>query len=523
MNADANVAEGVAPKHTAPVQVDGETLFIVRGIASFPAKTRASLIEERILAAAQDPEFDPATLRVEQKDGDEANLFAGDTLLVKLLRADAEAEGITVDVLGEYARTRVANAIDRYRADRSPKALTRSGLVFVLLTLLLLGGLWLLRRGWRRFEGFIDMRVASGVEAIERKSRRLIHSKQLWGLVRGILRLGYLFVLFVIAYLYVNSVLGAFPWTRSLAADLLWLVMTPLGYMVRAIAAEVPNLVFLVILFFVFRFILRLVKLFFLAVQRSHIELVNFDPDWAMPTYRILRVLIVAFGVVVAYPYIPGSESAAFKGVSIFLGLIFSLGSTSFIANMIAGLTMTYRGAYREGDWVRIGDVEGRVAEMRLMVMRLRTRKNELVTIPNSVILNTNVVNYSAPAGDDGPLVVHTQVGIGYDAPWREVEALLVRAALDTPGLRDDPPPFVHQKGLGDFAVIYEINAVGADPARLPQVYSDLHRNIQDRFNEAGIQIMSPAYVADPETPKIVPPDQWGDAPDDREGSKPGL
>ena len=209
----------------------------------------------------------------------------------------------------------------------------------------------------------------------------------------------------------------------------------------------------------------------------------------------------------IAYPYIPGSDSAAFKGVSLFLGVVVSLGSTSFISNMIAGLTMTYRGAYRQGDWVRIGDEEGQVEDVRNMVMRLRTRKNESVTIPNSKILESNVTNYSQ-LQNTGGLILHTIVGIGYDTPWRQVEAMLLEAAQRTEGVLSEPEPFVLQKQLGDYAVNYELNVHINDAARMPRYYAELHRHIQDVFSEQRVQIMSPAYVADPAEPKLPPDDK---------------
>jgi small-conductance mechanosensitive channel len=231
-----------------------------------------------------------------------------------------------------------------------------------------------------------------------------------------------------------------------------------------------------------------------------------------MPSFKILRFLIVAFAVVVAYPYIPGSESMAFKGVSLFLGVIFSLGSSSFIANMMAGLSMTYRGAFKQGDRVKIGEVAGTVEDIKLMITRIRTPKNEIVVIPNSTILSTNIVNYSALAGTQG-LVLHSVVGIGYDAPWRQVEAMLLLAVARTEGLNAEPKPFVLQLSLGDFAVNYEVNAYCNDASRMLALYSALHANIQDVFNEHGVQIMSPAYESDPDSAKVVPPDQWYAAP----------
>jgi small-conductance mechanosensitive channel len=295
-----------------------------------------------------------------------------------------------------------------------------------------------------------------------------------------------------------------------------------------AILDALPNLIFLAILIVVIRYALKLVRLFFAGVHGGTITLANFDADWAWPTYRILRFLVIAFGVVVAYPYIPGSESRAFQGVSIFIGIIFSLGSSSFIANLIAGYSLTYRRAFHIGDRICIGDVTGDVAEVGLMVTRLRTVKNEEVVVPNSTILSNNVVNYSTLAKSRG-LILHTTAGIGYETPWRQVEGMLMLAADRTPGLLKEPPPFVLQKALGDFSVTYEINAYCDNPQTMNRLYTELHRNILDVFNEYGVQIMTPAYEGDPDQPKVVPREQWFLAPAEpskqrpEEGRNPGT
>jgi small-conductance mechanosensitive channel len=278
------------------------------------------------------------------------------------------------------------------------------------------------------------------------------------------------------------------------------------------IVNAIPDLLFLVILFLITRAGLKLIHLFFAAVGRGEVALSGFEREWADPTYKLLRVAVVALALVVAYPYIPGSGSDAFKGISIFIGIVFSLGSSSAIANMIAGYTMTYRRAFRLGDRVKIGDTTGDVTEMRLQVTHLTTVKNEEVIIPNSSILNNEVVNYSSLARRLG-LILHTRVGIGYETPWRQVEAMLLIAADRTPGFLKEPPPFVRQLSLGDFAVTYEINGYCDNAQAMGQIYTALHRNVLDVFNEHGVQIMTPAYEGDPETPKVVPKDQWHTAP----------
>jgi small-conductance mechanosensitive channel len=316
----------------------------------------------------------------------------------------------------------------------------------------------------------------------------------------------------VISYMYLNLVLGLYPWTKALARRLLAVFLDPLNTMGTAVLDTLPNLAFLAILIVVTRYGLKGVRLFFVGIDHGTVTLAGFEREWAMPTYRIIRLLGIAFALVVAYPYIPGSQSDAFKGISIFLGVIFSLGSSSFIGNMIAGYTMTYRRAYKLGDHIRVNDIEGDVVEMRLLVTHLRTVKNEEIVVPNSVILNSHVINYTTLARSHG-LILHTTVGIGYEVPWRQVEAILRMAAERTPGLLNKPQPFVLQKSLDDFAVTYELNAYTDNPQATPQLYTALHQNILDLFNEHGVQIMTPAYQGDPDAPKMVPKDQWFAAP----------
>jgi small-conductance mechanosensitive channel len=230
------------------------------------------------------------------------------------------------------------------------------------------------------------------------------------------------------------------------------------------------------------------------------------------PTYRIVRIAVIGFAVVVAYPHIPGSGSEAFKGISIFFGVVFSLGASSVVGNALAGYSLIYRRTFKVGDRVRINDVVGDVTEMRLQVTHLRTIKNEDVIVPNSTILTSQVVNYSSYAATDG-LILHTTVGIGSEVPWRQVEAMLLLAAGRTPGLRTTPPPLVLQTSLADFAINYELNVYCSDAHAMAPLYTALHRNIQDVFNEYGVQIMTPAYVSDPASPKVVPKEQWYQSP----------
>jgi small-conductance mechanosensitive channel len=273
-----------------------------------------------------------------------------------------------------------------------------------------------------------------------------------------------------------------------------------------------PSLLFLLVLVIVVRIVLRILRLYFSALGSGSVQHENFAPEWAAPTYRLVRVGVIAFAIVVAYPYIPGSDSDAFKGLSIFAGVLLSIGSSSFIANSIAGYALVYRRLFAIGDRVRIGEAAGEVMEMKMQVTRLRTIKNEEVIVPNSTILNSAVTNYSALARSRG-LILHTTIGIGYETPWRQVEGMLLMAAARTAGLLTDPSPFVLQKLLGDFCVTYELNVHVSDANDMAGKYHALHANILDVFNEYGVQIMTPAYEGDPAEPKVVPKARWYQEP----------
>ncbi|TGD73328.1 mechanosensitive ion channel [Mangrovimicrobium sediminis] len=496
---------------SAEVRLDGRSLFRVRGISALPARERAANILANIVAAADDPQVDPAQQRFTAVNGYYA-LYIDGQFIANLLPEDAAIEHVQLPVLAEVTVERVAQAISEYREARSTSRLLRATGVLVLFTLLAAALLYAVNALFRWFSRLTERAVKQRIEGLERASHRIIDAAQLWGFLGSLVRGLRAIALFAIVLTWLNAALGLYPWTRPFASDIFHLVLNPLEKMARGVVQSLPDLVFLFVLTFVVRFILRATHTFFLRIHRGWIHLENFDRDWALPTYRIVRILVIAFALVVAYPYIPGSDSEAFKGVSIFLGVVFSIGSSSFIANMIAGYSLTYRGAFREGDRVRIGEHVGEVVNVRALSTQLRSLKNEDVNIPNSEVLASAVVNYSTYSRDKG-IILHTDVGIGYDTPWRQVEALLLMAAARTDGLEKEPPPFVLQTAMGDYTVVYQLNAFCKDATRMPALYSALHGNVQDVFNEYGVQIMSPSYEADPEAPKLVPPEQWYAAP----------
>jgi small-conductance mechanosensitive channel len=486
-------------------------LFAVQGIPGFPAGERARTIANRIKRIARDRTFDLADVRTRRTELGTA-IVAGDDLLALVTSNDVQLVGApNTAALADLYAARIREAALQYRVDREAGTLWLRALYALGATLVLALALWVLR--WLRRKSLaLERRYAARIGGVRIKSVQLISTNQIQAVLNGLLRGAFALVALFLVYSYLNGALRLFPWTKGIADNLLQYVLDPLRVMALGFVRYLPNLIFLVILVLVARLLLKGLKIFWDAVARGTVQLTRFDPDWALPTYRLLRILVVAILVVVAYPYIPGSGSGAFKGVSIFLGVIFSLGSSSVVGNVIAGYSMVYRRTFKVGDRVRIGDQVGDVLEIRLLVTHLRSPKNEEIVVPNSLIIGSTVVNYSSIARQHG-LVLHTTVGIGYEVPWRQVEAMLTEAAGRTAGLLREPPPFVLQRALADFCVTYELNAYCEDPEQMYPLYSELHRNIQDVFNEHGVQIMTPAYVTDPEEPKIVPRDRWYEPP----------
>jgi len=495
----------------APVVIDGRALFRVRGVTAYPAEERANAIAARIAAFAADASRSTDTLRTAEAEHG-TDILAGDVPLMSVLDEDARIEGVSRQILARSDLAAIARAVTAYRDERSASRLIRDGLLTLAATAIAAIAAFLLVRLRRRLTDLVEHRYQRRVDQIEAGSFQLIRARSIWRAAHAIVTTVTLLLAIVGFYSYLHFVLNLYPWTRGFADRLFTLLLGPVGGVAMKILLSIPDLIIIAIVVLAAGYLLRLTRLFFEAIGSGRIKLANFEAEWADPTLKIVRLLVVAFAAVVAYPYIPGSQSAAFKGITIFFGVLFSLGSSSFIANLIAGYTMTYRRAFHVGDRIAIGNTIGDVTQVRLMVTHLRSLKNEELIIPNSTLLASEVTNFSSLTREKG-LILHTTVGIGYETPWRQVEAMLLMAAGRTAGVLSDPPPFVLQKGLGDFCVTYELNVYCDRPLEMYELYTELHRAILDVFNEYGVQIMTPAYIADPATPKMVPKEQWFAAP----------
>ena len=493
---------------TAPVILDGEILFEVRGVSAFPADVRAKKVSERIEAFALDHSRSIQSLRLVDEEGF-TTVYDGNKPLIAVVNADGRLEGgVERQVLAHVYLKRIAEAVQEHREQRQPTKLLFAIFYALAATGILASVWWGLRWMFNRLDAAIEGRYKTRVKDFTVYKVLIFQADQMWAGFRGTLQACRFLLMFLLLYAYFHFVFRLFPWTAHLGRQLFHIILDPLRIMGKGLVEAVPSLVFLVILVILLRYVLKLSKLIFFNLAIGRATFAGFDKEWAWPTYKIFRMLVITFGVVIGYPYIPGSSSDAFKGVTIFIGVLLSLGSSSVIGNILAGYTLVYRRAFRIGDRVKINDQVGDILERRILVTRLRTLKNEEVIIPNSEILNSHVVNYSSMAKEHG-LILHMTAGIGYETPWRQVEAMLLEAAARTPGFLKEPPPFVLQLALGDFCVTYELNVYCDRANDMTKLYTLLSQNILDVFNEYGVQIMTPAYMADTAQPKIVPKDQW--------------
>jgi small-conductance mechanosensitive channel len=498
-------------KNLAPVKFEGKVLFYVRGVSAFPADERAITISRRIRKAAADDSISPDSVKV-IPDQDKMQIYAGKAFIMNVYPVDAEVDGINVNVLGEVIKIKIISVINTYRHERSPAVITSSIWHAIAGLLLTIGAIFLFRWLFRRLKDFIKSRINTKADVIEKVTFKLIRPDQLINSLRVWYRMARTIIIVVIIVVGINYILSLFPWTKAAAIYILQLFLDPLQQAGNGILNYLPKLFFLVVIVLLTRFILNLLKLFFNGLQNGVIVVHNFYQDWAMPAYQIIRFLIVVLSVVMAFPYIPFSDTGAFQGISVFLGLLLSLGSSSFVSNIIAGYSLTFRRAFQIGDRILVNDSLGTVEHQSLMVTRLRSVKNEEIVIPNSVLINSTVLNYTKEAMNPG-IILHSNVGIGYETPWRQVDSMLRLAAERTEGLLKDPAPFVLKRALGDYAVNYEINVYCNDPSKILHYYNLLHQNILDVFNEYDVQIMTPSYVADPQQPKVVPKENWNIPP----------
>jgi small-conductance mechanosensitive channel len=476
----------------APVTVEDKVIFSVPGIMSFPAKTRADEISKRIKNVSRDVTLDQRSVSVVDS-GATTEIMVGDLVLMTVTDQDAQVGGKPRHDLAVKYAGRISSCLAALRKEYSARSLALGALYTVIATGILILIFSILGFLFPKLYLKLDAWRGTYIPSLRIQKFELMPAERIAAFAVGIAKLIRFAITLIILYFYASLVLGFFPWTRNYARILITYVIAPLNVIGNMVLAYLPNLFFIGVIIVVAIYFTKFTRVIFSEVGKKTITFQNFHPEWAQPTFKIARFIILAVTAIAIFPYLPGSQSPAFKGISIFLGVLFSLGSTSAVANIVAGVILTYMGAFKVGDRVQIADTVGDVIEASLLVTRIRTVKNVEITIANSMVLNSHIINFSGSIHPDG-LILHTTVTIGYDAPWRVVHELLIGAALATENILKEPHPFVLQTALDDFYVHYQINAYTDKPSSMSKTYSDLHENIQDRFYEAGVEIMSPHY-----------------------------
>ena len=477
------------------VGVMGDTLFHIyshRGELS--AKDRAEILTKKIHELYKDDYLNTDSFKV-LETADNYTILYGKTIVLSLNETDALWHDKNLSELGNEYRIKIDDSIKKAKYEYSlSRILIRAGLVFIVILLTWLF-IWLIRLGNRRLMNSINSNKEKWLKKLAYKDYTFLNEEQEYQIILFITKLFRWFVYIVLIYISLSAIFSIFPFTRGWADKLIQLILSPLKSIFISIWNYLPNLFSILAIIFVMKYFIKFVKYVFTEIDSEKLKLSGFHAYWAMPTFSIVKFLLYAFMFVLIFPFLPGSDSNIFKGVSVFIGVLFSLGSTSAIANLVAGLVITYMRPFKIGDRIKIGDITGDVIEKTLLVTRLRTPKNEEVTIPNSSVLSGNTVNYSTMARTVG-LIIHTTVTIGYDVPWKKMHQALLNAVDRTELLQKEPKPFVLQTSLDDFYVSYQINGYTRETNRFNRIYSSLHQNIQDCCNEMGIEIMSPHYRA---------------------------
>lgn len=482
-----------------PVMLDGKPLFFIRrGVSSFSAEERANTITRRIERIAQNDSIPVENLTIEQLPDDNSLYLSVDQeVILTLTEQDAKAYRSTPEVLAQQALQKIQFAITQYRQDRKPEQLLKNIIYTVIASFAFLIISFVVIKISGKLFPFIRRLIESLTPGIQIGNVEIISSSKISFFWLRVLRIIRFFVLFLLLFNYATFVLRLFPWTRVFGESILGYFYQSLELVLYSIGKYLPNGFIIAIIIFITYYLIRLIKPFFTAIERGNLIIPGFYTDWAKPTYNILLVIIIAIAAIVAFPYLPGFNSPAFQGISVFLGLLLSLGSTSAIANVIGGIILIYTRAFRIGDHIQIGDVIGDLIEKNFLVIRICTPTNKIITIPNSSLLSSNVINFSISSRElNRNLIIQTTITLGYDLPWRKAHTTLIEAALETEHILKEPAPFVLQTSLDNFYISYQLNAYTNQPNLMVIIYSELHQNIQDKCNEAGIEILSPSYTS---------------------------
>jgi small-conductance mechanosensitive channel len=500
-------APAVTASLTAPVLLHGKPVFQVVGFGAYSAAARAAAITQRLAFVSKERRFNPASIIAASSNG-VSTVTANGLVLMTVTPQDAKALGKSPKDAAAFCAGQLRDAFDALRHPATVRTILLGALYSIIATVILFFLFRFLRLLYRNLRAKLDAWRGSVIPSLRIQKYELVPADRIANFLILVLRIIALAVSLILLYAWVSLVLGFFPQTRGYSRTLIHYITSTLNTIGNTVVHYLPNVFTIIIFIIIASYLIRFTRVIFGEIGKGNITFSGFHREWAEPTYKIVRFLILAATAIVIFPYLPGSNSPAFKGISIFLGVLFSLGSTSAVANLVAGVILTYMRAFRLGDRVQIADTVGDVIEISLLVTRIRTIKNVEITIANSMVLSSHIVNFSGSIHEHG-LILHTTVTIGYDAPWRKVHELLIDAAQATEGIVAHPTPFVLQTALDDFYVHYQINAYTHHANQMATIYSRLHQNIQDKFYEGGVEIMSPHFSTIRDGNRIAIPDDY--------------
>lgn len=478
-----------------PVIPFQDTLFMLyRGVGGFSTKERAQALEEKIRELSKQYDFSKDSIKL-SKDDNTFLIYSNKNMISSISLQDALWENTTPEALAKKHLEIIGSAIEKHRADVSLPTLAK-GAFYAMIVLFVLGCLIYLIN---KFNHWLKIKLYEKKDVVfaplAKKNLKVLNiNKQIeyiWfglGIIRWV-------VIIILIYLALPILFNFFPTTQGYTVVLLDNIIEPLRKMARAIIDYLPNLLTILVIVTVFRFVFKFLKFIMMELEDGRLTINGFYKEWAKPTYQIFKVLLLIFMMIVIFPYLPGAKSPIFQGVSVFVGILVTFGSAGALGNIMAGLLLTYTRSFSNGDYVKIGDVTGEIIERNLLVTRIRTIKNEIISVPNSTVMNSHTTNYSTDASKKG-LVIYTEFAIGYDIAWEKVHEIAIKAANKVPEIMKSPKPFVFQHKLDDFYVTYQINAYIKHANRQDFIYSDLRRELINEFNQAGIELMSPHFMS---------------------------
>ncbi len=423
------------------------------------------------------------------------DIMYGEKVILSITDQDALWQNLSRIALAEQYQPIIQNKIQELREQHSILQIAKRVLLFILVIIIQYFLFKLTNYLFKKLRRKIIWLKQNRLRSITIRDYEFLNTHRQGRVLMFFTNVIRWIVLLIQLTISVPILFAIFPQTEDLALKIFSYLLEPVKMIFKSVGSYIPNLFIILVIYYCIKYIVKGIQYIANEIESENLKISGFYPDWAQPTFNIIRFLLYAFMIAMIYPYLPGSDSGVFQGISVFVGLIISLGSSTVIGNIIAGLVITYMRPFKLGDRIQLNETTGNVIEKTPFVTRLRTPKNEVVTIPNSFIMSSHTTNYSASARQYG-LIIHSTVTIGYDVPWRQVHQLLINAARQTTGVLPEPKPFVLETELSDYYPCYQINAYIKDADKLGDIYSDLHQNIQDVFNEAGVEIMSPHYFA---------------------------